>query len=83
MNDSKLDSRALGLAAGTVWAAAVAVLALVSRTGWGAEWRELLAEVYLGYDESLTGVLVGAAWAFLDAFIGGIALGKAYNRFAN
>lgn len=77
-----VDARALGLALGTLWGLAVALLAVVSRTGWGAEWRDLLAEVYLGYDETTKGATVGAVWGFVDGFVGGVVLGGLYNRFA-
>ncbi|MGM0604280.1 MAG: bacteriophage holin [Halobacteriota archaeon] len=77
----RLDSKALGLALGTLWAALVVLLAFTSRSGWGEEWRALLADVYLGYDETNTGAAIGAVWAFLDAFAIGTLLGWLYNRF--
>ena len=76
-----VNPRALGLAIGTLWAIGVALLAIVSRTGWGERWRELLSDAYLGYNETATGALTGAAWGFVDGLVGGVALGWLYNYF--
>jgi hypothetical protein len=76
-----VNARALGLAAGTLWGIAVVLLAIVSRTGWGEQWRVLLEDAYIGYDETITGSLIGAGWGFADGAIAGIALGWLYNRF--
>jgi len=76
-----VNPRALGFALAVLWAGAVAVLGITSRIGWGDRWRDLLADVYVGYDESASGTVVGAAWAFADGFAGGYALGWLYNKF--
>lgn len=77
-----VDVRALGLALGIVLSIVVAILALASRVGWGADWRELLADVYIGYDDTPTGALVGMVWAFADGLVLGTTLGWLYNRLA-
>jgi hypothetical protein len=76
-----VDSVALGKAMGFLWAGAVVVLGLAARLGWGDEWRDLLADVYLGYDSTGKGLTVGAAWAFADGFVGAYLLGRLYDRF--
>lgn len=78
---TRIDPTALGLAMGTLWAGGVAALGLVSRNGWGEELREAIASVYLGYDETDRGILVGALWGFADALIAGVLLGWLYNAF--
>ena len=77
-----LDVRAFGLACGLLWAGGVVVLGLVARVGWGRRWERLLADVYRGYDETATGLVVGGLWAFLDGFSGGVAFAWLYNRLA-
>lgn len=78
-DDDPVDPLALGLAAGVLWAFVVAALGLTSRFGWGDGWRDLLADLYLGYEESTA---VGTAWGLVDGFLGGYLLGWLYNRFA-
>lgn len=78
----KLKPVAFGLACGILWGAGVALM-----TAW-AVFRghgEVLAKLggyYLGYTVSPAGVVVGALWGFVDAFIFGALLAWLYNRFA-
>ena len=73
-----VDPLALGLAAGLTWATAVGILGVTSRFGWGEGWRELLADLYVGYEEN---TVIGVAWGLLDGFVGGYLLGWLYNAF--
>lgn len=77
----RVDGKALGKAMGLLWAGAVVVLGLTSRRGWGEEWQDLLSDVYLGYDSTNRGLLLGAVWAFADGFAGAYFLAWLYNRF--
>lgn len=77
---ARFDGLAFGLACGLLWSAGVAALGLLSRVGYGRRWRQLLSDAYRGYDESATGLVVGAAWAFADGFLGGAAFAALYNR---
>jgi hypothetical protein len=77
----RVNGTALGNAMGLLWAGAVVVLGLTARRSWGYEWRDLLADVYLGYDSTNRGLVVGAAWAFADGFAGAYLLAWFYNRF--
>lgn len=66
---------------GLLWAGAVVVLGLLARQGWGEEWRDMLSDVYLGYDSTRNGLAIGAIWGFVDAFVGAYLLAWLYNRF--
>ncbi|MCO8244750.1 MULTISPECIES: bacteriophage holin [unclassified Haladaptatus] len=77
---SRFDPRAFGLACGLLWASAVAALGVTARVGWGKRWERLLSDVYRGYNETITGLAIGAIWAFFDALVGGYAFAKLYNR---
>ncbi|MFC6977210.1 bacteriophage holin [Halomicroarcula sp. GCM10025709] len=77
-----LDVRAFGIACGLLWAGGVVALGLTARVGWGQRWEQLLADVYRGYDETATGLVVGASWAFLDGLSGGLAFAWLYNKLA-
>lgn len=73
-----VDSRALGLAAGVLWAVTVAVLELTAHTEYGERWRMLLEDIYPWYDREPGDLLWGPTVGFVDAF----AFGELYNRFA-
>uniref|UniRef100_A0A7D5GKA1 Bacteriophage holin n=2 Tax=Natrinema halophilum TaxID=1699371 RepID=A0A7D5GKA1_9EURY len=79
---SRLEPTAFGLACGILWAGGVAVLGLTARIGWGRRWERLLADVYRGYSETVPGLAIGAAWAFVDAFTGGYIFAWLYNRLS-
>lgn len=79
---NELDSRAFGLACGLLWSSAVVSLGVAARFGWGRRWERLLADVYRGYDETASGLLVGMLWAFADGFTGGFAFAWLYDRLA-
>jgi hypothetical protein len=38
--------------------------------------------MYVGYNATIVGCLIGAAWAFIDAFIGGYLLAWLYNNIS-
>ena len=75
----ELNPKALGLSLGIVWAFAVAFFALLGN-GWGGPMMDILA-LYPGFSTTPTGALIGAAWAFVDAFIGGYIVAWLYNYF--
>jgi len=83
LSTRRVDGKALGKAMGSLWAGAVVVLGLTARQGWGDEWRDLLSDVYLGYDSTMRGLVVGGVWAFADGFVGAYLLASLYNLFRN
>jgi len=82
LRTTQLDARAFGLACGALWSGAVVALGLAARVGWGRRWQRLLADVYRGYDETPSGLVIGALWAFFDGGTGGYALARLYDRFS-
>ena len=80
-SETRVDGKALGRAVGLLWAGAVVVLGITARLGWGDEWRDLLSDVYLGYDSTPSGITIGAVWAFVDGFVGAYLLAWLYNLF--
>lgn len=79
---ARLDERAIGLTGALTLSAWVVGLGLLSRFGWGRDVRDLIADLYLGYDESATGLAIGGAWALVDGFVAGYAFAWLYNRLA-
>lgn len=78
----RMNSKALGLAAGILWGATVC-LATVWILVVGSEGQTLakLGVFYIGYDVSWTGAAVGLVYGFVDGFIGGFLLALIYNAF--
>ena len=78
----QVDSRALGLTAGILWGAAVALLELTAGTAYGEQWRLLLADLYPGYSPEPGDLIWGTFLGFLDACLLGYLFGRIYNRLA-
>lgn len=76
----KLNVKALALASGLIWG-----LGLFAGTWWliafeGATGEvTLIGKFYRGYTVSEVGSLIGLAWAFVDALIGGAVFALLYN----
>lgn len=77
----KLRKFAFGFALGLTWSAGVVIMAIINAfcPDWGNDMIKLLGNVYLGYDESIKGMVLGALWAFGDGFIGGFFIALFYN----
>ena len=78
----RLNVCCFGLAVGVVWAAGIFFMGLLAIDGYGAELVRMIGGLYVGYSASFVGSLIGAAWALLDGFIGGVILAWLYNKFS-
>ena len=77
----KLDVKAFALTCAVIWSAALAlgtwwVMAFGAPTP-NPTW---ISFFYRGYSLTLSGSLVGAAWAFVDGLVGGAVFAWLYNR---
>ena len=76
----KLQVKAFSLTCGIIWG-----LGLLLITWWimlfeGATGQPtLIGKVYLGYNLSFTGSLIGLLWGFVDGIIGGAIFAWLYN----
>ena len=78
----KLRPLGLGMSFGILWALSVMAISLLSiYFSYGTTVVTFLTTVYWGYELTLTGVLIGTGWAFLDGFVGGFLLAAIYNLF--
>ncbi|SIR97400.1 hypothetical protein SAMN05421858_4886 [Haladaptatus litoreus] len=82
-SSSHLDPSAMGMACGLFWSFGVAVIGLTARRGWGQRWEQLFADIYRGYSETRSGIVIGAVWALLDGFTTGYTVAWLYNRFSS
>ena len=81
--DMNLNAKALGLSVGIIWALGLVIITLLSMYAgiWG-EGVSFLSQFYIGYEESLQGILIGIVYAFLDGFIGSWLVATLYNKLA-
>lgn len=78
-----VDAKALGMAVGVFWSAAVVFISIGSRFGWGDRWEALLEDLYPGYNTGIAGLAIGAVWAFFDGFFDAYVIGNLYNKFTS
>lgn len=79
----KINAHALGLTLGVVWGAAALIVGLTALWfDYGSAVVELIGTVYVGYDATFGGAIIGGIWGFIDAYIGGAIVGWLYNSFS-
>ena len=80
--NSKLNEKALAISLGVLWSLAILSLSIIAMMSENYLHNvvEFFSSVYLGYSLSLTGILIGMVWAFVDAAIGGLVLAWLYNK---
>ncbi|ALE51892.1 hypothetical protein SP60_00645 [Candidatus Thioglobus autotrophicus] len=78
----KLDAKALALSLGILWSLAILSISIVAlySDSYLHHITSFFSSIYLGYSLSLTGILIGMVWAFVDAAIGGLVLAWLYNK---
>ncbi len=82
--NQKLNAKALALTLGIVWSLgilSISLLALLSQD-YLHNISDFFASVYLGYDLSAIGIIIGMVWAFIDAAIGGFIIAWLYNKLS-
>lgn len=79
---TKLRPLALGMSFGLLYAASLAVLSVLAiYFEYGIAMVNFFTTVYLGYELTAVGILIGTGYAFVDGFIGGFLLALLYNLF--
>jgi hypothetical protein len=78
----RLDAKALAKAWAVFWSGLVVFVGITSRFGWGTRWEALFEDIYPGYNQSASGLVVGGAFAFLDGIVDAYIVARLYNRFA-
>jgi hypothetical protein len=76
----KLDVKAFALTCAAMWAATLLLATwwIIAFSGPNTDptW---LGHLYRGYSLTVTGSLIGAVWAFVDALLGGAAFAWLYD----
>lgn len=80
---TRLCAGALGMALGITWALGILFLGIAAwKFSYGTTWVTSLGSIYIGYEPSLKGILIGTVWGFVDGFIGGFLVAWIYNTVA-
>ena len=79
----RINVKAFGLALGLTWAGGIFILGFAASFGYGVEIVDFISKGYIGYEATLKGASIGAVWAFVDAFIGGVIFAWLYNKFSS
>ncbi len=75
----RLDVKGLAVGLGTSWAACMLFVGWAAMFGWGGKFVEVMSSVYIGFEPTLVGGIVGALWGFVDGAIGGLLIAVVYN----
>lgn len=79
---NKCQPIALGVAIGTLWAFYVFGAAIIAMWGWSADLVKVFSSLYIGYNASVLGAIIGGVWAFCDGFLAGVIIAWVYNKVA-
>jgi len=80
---NKLDVKALGLTLGLVWGSGILILGIISMfSTFGMDFVALMGSVYIGYNSTWEGTLVGTIWGFCDGAVCGALIAWVYNKFS-
>ena len=83
MTKIRLSPLALGLAMGILWGVAVLIMGLLATYySYGTPFVTSVGVLYVGYEPTIAGAIIGGLIGFVDAFIGGVILAWLYNLFA-
>jgi hypothetical protein len=80
LGKAKLSIRVTGIALGTISAMIFLCLAILGMIGVGLELIEVLASLFLGFDASVAGIVIGTAWGFLYGGVLGSLFAWFYNK---
>ena len=75
----RLDLKGCSLATGVIWGLALFVITLAAALRGNGEHISHLAGIYIGYQVSFVGSLIGLVYGFLTGLIAGALFSLVYN----
>ncbi len=83
MTKCRLSPLAFGLSLGIIWGVSVLMMGLLAHYfAYGTEFVGAMGVVYIGYESSIVGSIIGGLFGFIDAFVGGALIAWLYNVFS-
>ena len=87
LSRSHFCPKSTGIALGTVWSIVILltgwVAGLTSTSGWGNNFVGVLSSIYMGYDATFVGGILGGIWGFAFGGLIGVAFALVYNRITH
>ena len=80
-NSAKLSVIGFAIAGGIYWGISMVFAGWTSTFGWGNAFVSTMNSIYIGYEPSFIGGIIGGIWGFADGFIAGALLAFFYNMF--
>jgi hypothetical protein len=74
--------KSFALAFGTVWGLGQLIIGWFAASGWGYEYIDVMSSLYLGYDATFFGGIIGGIWGFVVGAIVGGAFAYLYDVFS-
>lgn len=75
----KINVKALSVALGSAWALCMLFAGWASIFGWSVKFVEIMGSVYIGFEPTFLGGIIGAAWGFIDGAVAGLVIAVIYN----
>jgi len=83
MKGCRLSPVGLGLSLGVLWGLSILILGLLAYFhSYGKPFVEAMGVLYVGYEPSVQGSILGGIIGFVDAFITGVLIAWLYNLFS-
>lgn len=79
----KFNIKAFAVALGIVWGGGCLLMGLMAMgCSWAQPFVNAVGTMYVGYQATMVGSLIGMLWGFIDAAIGGAIFAWLYNTLA-
>ena len=78
---AKMSVIGLALGFGIYWGLSQVVAGWTSMFNWGNAYVSTMSSIYIGYEPSFIGGIIGGIWGFADGFIAGAVVAWFYNMF--
>jgi len=75
----RLNVKALAIALGSAWSLCMLFSGWAAIFGWSEKFVEIMGSVYIGFEPTFIGGIVGAIWGFIDGAIAGLVIALVYN----
>ncbi|MDF1646747.1 MAG: bacteriophage holin [Legionellaceae bacterium] len=83
MSKCRLSPLAFGLSLGVLWGASVLIMGLLAHYfSYGSEFVGAMGVIYVGYEPSIMGGIIGGLFGFIDALVAGALIAWLYNIFS-
>lgn len=79
LSAKKFHLGAFTLGLGVTWSISILLAGWMAMFGWGPAFVKVMASIYIGYEPTFFGAVIGAIWGFLDGAIGGFVFAFLHN----